>query len=69
MKQDLLVVRSYDANVLRVHTVAYWLGCSRRTVRRLIQNGELPAQREGLRAWGILRSDVEAFYCRRSSTW
>jgi excisionase family DNA binding protein len=45
--------------MLRVHIVARRLGRSDRTIRRLIQHGELPAQRLGQRAWGVLSIDVD----------
>jgi excisionase family DNA binding protein len=44
--------------VLRVHTLAKLLGCSRRTIRRRIQNHKLPAARIGRRAWGVRASDL-----------
>jgi len=44
--------------ILRVHTVATLLGRSRRTIRRHIQNHEIPAVRVGRRAWGIRASDL-----------
>ncbi len=40
--------------ILRVHTIARLLGCSRReTIRRRIQKKQIPARRIGKRAWGI----------------
>jgi excisionase family DNA binding protein len=44
--------------MLRVHTLARLLGCSSRTVRRRIQNDEIPAIRIGRRAWGVRASDL-----------
>ncbi|MGO8706126.1 MAG: helix-turn-helix domain-containing protein [Terracidiphilus sp.] len=43
------------------------IGCSRRTIRRLILDGILPARREGRRRWLILRADVEWVRRRRGS--
>jgi|HubBroStandDraft_6_1064221.scaffolds.fasta_scaffold841821_2 excisionase family DNA binding protein len=44
--------------ILRVHTVARLLGCSRRTIRRRIQQHQIPAFRIGRRAWGIRISEL-----------
>jgi excisionase family DNA binding protein len=44
--------------VLRVRTVAKLSGYSERTIRRRIQNHEIPASRIGRRAWGIRFSDL-----------
>jgi excisionase family DNA binding protein len=66
MKQDFIVSSQRGAAFLRVHIAAERIGCSRRTVRRLIQMGKLPAQREGQRAWIIPRRDVEAFCMREA---
>jgi len=44
--------------VLRVHTAAKLSGYSERTIRRRIQNREIPATRIGRRAWGIRLSDL-----------
>jgi excisionase family DNA binding protein len=52
---------SQPPEMLRVHIVARRLGCSRRTIRRLILNGELPAQRLGQRPWVVLRTDIDRF--------
>jgi excisionase family DNA binding protein len=52
-------VRVESANrMLRVHTLARLLGCSTRTIRRRIQNEEIPAVRIGRRAWGVRASDL-----------
>jgi excisionase family DNA binding protein len=42
--------------LLRVHTAARMLGCSPRTVRRRIQNHEIPATRTGCRAAWVIRA-------------
>jgi excisionase family DNA binding protein len=44
--------------VLRVHIAARELGCSTRTVIRMIQRGEICAIRIGRRAWGIRACDL-----------
>lgn len=44
--------------LLRVHNAARILRCSTRTVRRRIENHEIPATRIGRRAWGIRFSDL-----------
>jgi excisionase family DNA binding protein len=46
--------------LLRVHVLSRRLGCSRRTVRRLIEQHVIPAVRIGRRAWGVYRSDLPA---------
>jgi excisionase family DNA binding protein len=38
-----------------------------RTLRRWITQGWLPAQRVGLRSWGIRAADLERFLLRRTS--
>lgn len=53
------------SEMLRVHIVARLLGYSRRSVRRFIETGELPAQRFGQRAWLVMRADVEQLRHRR----
>jgi len=45
--------------MVRVHHAAKTIGCSDRTVRRMIQKGELDARRVGRRQWAIPRSGVE----------
>ncbi len=45
--------------VLRVHIAAQKLSCSKRTVIRRIQRGEIPATRIGRRAWGIRAGDLD----------
>lgn len=57
-----------QAEMLRVHIAARRLGCSTRTIRRLIQNGELPAQRYGRRPWLVLSTDLE-YLRRRKGAW
>jgi excisionase family DNA binding protein len=47
-----------EERILRVHTVAKLSGYSERTIRRRIQNHEIPASRIGRRAWGIRFSDL-----------
>jgi excisionase family DNA binding protein len=47
--------------MLRVHIAARRLGRSPRTIRRFIQNGDLPAQRLGQRPWVVLSTDIEHF--------
>jgi excisionase family DNA binding protein len=47
--------------MVKVHHAARTIGCSTRTVRRMIQQGKLKALRLGQRSWAILRSDVECF--------
>ena len=49
---------NWEDRVLRVHTAAKLLGYSERTIRRLIQNHEIPAFRIGRRPWGIRFSDL-----------
>jgi excisionase family DNA binding protein len=44
--------------ILRVQTVAKLSGYSERTIRRRIQNHEIPASRIGRRAWGVRFSDL-----------
>ena len=41
-----------------VHAAAFRLCCSERTVRRLIQIGELPAIRINRRSWGVRVADI-----------
>ncbi|MGO8774442.1 MAG: helix-turn-helix domain-containing protein [Terracidiphilus sp.] len=53
--------------MIYVHMAADEIGCSRRTIRRLILDGILPARREGRRRWLILRADVEWVRRRRGS--
>lgn len=55
--------------VLRVHIAARKIGCSPRTVRRLIQRGVLPAQRFGQRAWLLFNHDVESLRLTREASW
>lgn len=50
--------------ILRVHTLARLLGCSRRTVRRRIALRLIPAMRIGRRAWGVRASDFWATLAR-----
>jgi excisionase family DNA binding protein len=45
--------------MVRVHLAARTIGCSTRTVRRMIQQGRLNALRIGRRSWAVLRSEVE----------
>jgi excisionase family DNA binding protein len=52
-----------------VHIAADRIGCSERTVRRLIQKGVLPAQRRGERQWEILRTDADLIRRRREKLW
>jgi len=54
-----------EPEVLHVHTAARRLGCSPRTVRRLIQLQTLPARRAGQRRWVLLVTDVEILRTRR----
>lgn len=54
---------------LFVHHAARRIGCSVRTVRRFIQQGKLPAQRQGRRSWAISLTDVDHFLLRRLSSW
>lgn len=54
------------ADRIRVHNAAKRMGCSPRTVRRLIQEGTLPAERVGMRCWAVLRTDVELVASRRA---
>jgi excisionase family DNA binding protein len=44
--------------ILRVRAAAKLSGYSERTIRRRIQNREIPASRIGRRAWGIRFSDL-----------
>lgn len=48
-----------EDRVLRVHTVAKLSGYSERTIRRRIQNHEIPASRIGRRAWGVRAADLK----------
>jgi excisionase family DNA binding protein len=54
------------ADRIRVHNAAKKMGCSARTVRRLIREGTLPAERVGMRCWALLRADVELVALRRN---
>jgi excisionase family DNA binding protein len=58
---------SQPPEMLRVHVVARRLGCSPRTIRRLILNGKLAAQRLGQRPWVVLSTDIEHFRSRRDA--
>ena len=49
------------AERIYVHVAANRIGCSKRTIRRLIKDGKLRAERHGRRAWLILRCDVDSF--------
>jgi excisionase family DNA binding protein len=51
--------RGVTSKVVRVHVAARMLGCSPRTIRRLIQHQEIPAMRLGRRAWGIRACDLK----------
>jgi len=52
-----------------VHHAARRLKRSERTVRRLIQQGKLPARRHGLRCWVISIADVERLLESEASVW
>lgn len=49
-----------------VRRAAKELKCTTRTVRRLIRNGKIRAQRIGLRYWAVYRSDIQALALRRA---
>lgn len=51
---------------IRVNIAAKIVGCSERTLRRCIQNGDLSAEREGKRRWLVLRAEVERMQRERS---
>jgi excisionase family DNA binding protein len=53
--------------ILLVHNAERRMGCSARTVRRLIQEGRILAHRQGRRAWAINATDLDYFLARRSS--
>lgn len=59
MKRALGV--STSERILFVHHVARRIKRSPRTVRRLIQQGRLSAQRQGRRCWRISVSEVDRF--------
>jgi excisionase family DNA binding protein len=69
MEYDTVSARASSADRIRVNHAAKRLGCTDRTVRRLIQHGKLPAERQGLRTWFILRSDVERLSRQREAAW
>jgi excisionase family DNA binding protein len=50
-----------DEQYLTVEQVADELSVTRVTVRRWINNGELPAAKAGPRRWAIRRSDLNRF--------
>jgi len=52
-----------------VHHAARRIGRSERTVRRLIQQGKLPAHRIGRRSWAILPVDLDRVIKREVSEW
>ena len=52
-----------------VHHAARRLKRSERTVRRLIQQGKLPARRLGLRCWVIAIPDIEHLLETEVSLW
>jgi hypothetical protein len=52
----------FGKRLLRVHVVARLVRRSPRTVRRRIENHELPAIRIGRRAWGVRACDVPIFW-------
>ena len=54
---------------LYVHHAAKRLKCTDRTVRRLIERGQIPARRKGRRIWVIRPSDLDGFLARRWSSW
>jgi excisionase family DNA binding protein len=60
MDIQLVLGGSPPSDLLQVHNVAKRLGRSPRTIRRLINRGELPAIRYGLRRWLISIRHVEA---------
>jgi len=56
-----------NPDAVRVHIAARILNCSSRSVRRYILEKELPAERNGERAYRVRRRDLEAFIERRNS--
>lgn len=66
MKQHQDIGLPMAADRIRVHHAAKRIGCSARTVRRLIQEGTLPAERVGMRCWVVNRVDVELVASRRA---
>lgn len=57
------------AGWIYVHSAARRVGCSRRTVRRWIEEGRLRAYRPGRRCWMLLSSDVEDARIRWEAVW
>jgi excisionase family DNA binding protein len=49
-----------------VHIAARIIKCSKRSVRRYILENELPAERNGHRAYLVRRCDLQAFMEKRS---
>ena len=52
-RNPTLTLSAYGKAAVRVHVAAHRFGCSPRTIRRMIQNGVLPAYRLNRRAWAI----------------
>ena len=57
------------SRILYVHHAAKRLHCTDRTVRRLIERGQIPACRKGRRTWTIRSSDLDHFLASRRSLW
>lgn len=59
-----------DTELLTVHQTAQYLQLSEKTIRRMINNGSLPASRLGNRNWRIRACDVDAYVIssRRNQT-
>lgn len=45
-------------HLVRVHIAVRKLGCSTRTIRRMIQKGQITASRVNRRAWGVPESAI-----------
>jgi len=69
MLQNEINITPRSLEVLYVHIAARRLGCAPRTVRRLIQQQGLPAQRLGQRRWVLFESDVENLRMLREESW
>ena len=57
------------AGLIHVHSAAKRIGCSRRTVRRWIEQGKLHAFRPGRRSWMLSIRDVEEARMHWEAAW
>jgi len=69
MKTNALPVPSTVTGLICVHSAAKRIGCSRRTVRRWIEQGKLRTYRPGRRCWMLFISDVEDARMRWEAAW